>query len=126
MKIWTNLDYIFPSITCNRGTCNRGRVIGITRNGLIAGAAGKNRVLTRKYREKSRFFHCQNETFQDISSKNEIFTRQRGNNNVIISWSGISPMEVLGVYWYWLTSSLFLSKHQIAGLLFLLSMSGRS
>ena len=34
MKFWANLDYIFPSITCNRGTCNRGRVIGITRNAL--------------------------------------------------------------------------------------------
>ena len=71
------------------------------------------------------FFHCQNETFRDISSKNEIFTRQRGNNNVIISWSGISPARwrfwgALVLADFVLTSSLFLSKHQIAGLLFLL------
>ena len=39
------------------------------------------------------FFHWQNETFREISSKNEIFTRRRGNNNVIPSRIGISLIE---------------------------------
>ncbi len=32
-----SIPNISPSITCNRGACNRGRVIGITRNGLYDG-----------------------------------------------------------------------------------------
>jgi hypothetical protein len=70
-------------------------------------------------------FHCQNETFRDISSKTDIFTRWRGNNDIIRSWSCISLIEDFAglgteiLHWVrWRTSCSVFIKTSICWIIF--------